>query len=64
MAVFLLCPLIAETVFVKGRVECVEVFGVKVILRDAEGIGETIKGEWILRYPFFLNFPFDIQTVF
>lgn len=54
----------SSAAFIKGGVAAVEVFGVKVILRDAEGIGETIKGEWILRYPFFLNFPFDIQTVF
>lgn len=45
---------------VKAGVERVEILGVEVILSDAEGIGETIKGEWILRYPLFLNFPFDI----
>jgi len=28
--------------FVKRRVERVEVFAVKVILRDAEGIGEAV----------------------
>ena len=48
---------------VKGRIAGVEILGVEGVLGDAEGVGETIKGEWILRYPLFLNFPFDIQAV-
>ena len=31
----------------------VKVLAVHLVLRDAKGIGETIKGEWILRYPLF-----------
>ena len=53
----------AYTAAIKRRVEGVEILAVQMILCDAERIGETIKGEWILRYPFFLNFPFDVQTV-
>ena len=48
---------------VKRRVDCVEILAIKLFLSDSQGIGKTIKGEWILRYPLFLNFPFDIQTV-
>ena len=42
MAVFLFCPLIAETVFVKGRVEGVEVFGVKLIGDHPEGFSKPL----------------------
>ena len=46
----------SSAALIEGGVAGVEVFGVEVILRDAEGVGETIKGEWILRYPLFYIF--------
>ena len=48
---------------VKRGVDRVKVLAIKLFLRNAQSIGKTIKGEWILRYPLFLNFPFDIQAV-
>ena len=41
---------------IEGGIIGVKVLAVHLVLRDAQGIGETIKGEWILRYPLFYIF--------
>ena len=45
-----------QLLFIKAWVYRVEILGIHAVLSDAESVGETIKGEWILRYPLFYIF--------
>ena len=54
------CLLVFRGHFIKGRIVRVEVLGIQGVLGDPQSLGETIKGEWILRYPFLYVFIFSI----